>query len=75
MKDLRRGANMKVGISILLITHGILAVFLLGALWRSDELVIGACRDCGAVRVLNEIEALGAAMLIALGWFRAIFCI
>jgi hypothetical protein len=30
------------------------AVFLLGALWRGDELVIGACRDCGAVLVTDR---------------------
>jgi hypothetical protein len=30
------------------------AVFLLGALWRGEELVIGACRDCGAVPVTDR---------------------
>jgi len=30
------------------------AVFLLGALWRGDELVIAACRDCGAVLVTDR---------------------
>jgi hypothetical protein len=30
------------------------AVFLLNALWRGDELVIGACRDCGAVLVTDR---------------------
>ena len=30
------------------------AVFLLGALWRGEELVIGACRDCGAVLVTDR---------------------
>jgi len=30
------------------------AVFLLNALWRADELVIGACRDCGAVLVIDR---------------------
>ena len=30
------------------------AVFLLHALWRADELVIGACRDCGAVLVTDR---------------------
>jgi hypothetical protein len=29
------------------------AVFLLAALCRGDELVIGACRDCGAVLVTD----------------------
>jgi hypothetical protein len=30
------------------------AVFLLGAMWRGDELVLGACRDCGAVQVTDR---------------------
>jgi hypothetical protein len=30
------------------------AVFLLNALWRGDELVIGSCRDCGAVLVTDR---------------------
>lgn len=30
------------------------AVFLLGALWRGEELVIGACRDYGAVPVTDR---------------------
>lgn len=30
------------------------AVFLLNALWRSDELTIGACRDCNAVLVTDR---------------------
>jgi hypothetical protein len=30
------------------------AVFLLGALWRGEEMVIGACRDCGAVLVTDR---------------------
>jgi hypothetical protein len=30
------------------------AVFLLGALWRGDELVIGGCKDCSAVLVIDR---------------------
>jgi hypothetical protein len=30
------------------------AVFLLGALWRSDELSLGACRDCNALLVTER---------------------
>jgi hypothetical protein len=30
------------------------AVFLLSALWRGDELVIGGCRDCGALLVTDR---------------------
>jgi hypothetical protein len=30
------------------------AVFLLGALWRAEELVIGDCKDCGAVLVTDR---------------------
>ena len=30
------------------------AVFLLGALWRAEELVIGGCPDCGAVLVTDR---------------------
>ena len=30
------------------------AVFLLAALWRADELILGACRDCSAVLVADR---------------------
>jgi hypothetical protein len=30
------------------------AVFLLGALWRGNELVLGSCRDCNAVLVADR---------------------
>jgi len=30
------------------------AVFLLGALWRGDELTLGTCRDCSAVLVTDR---------------------
>jgi|SRR5579863_396212 hypothetical protein len=40
-----------IGAPLLSFEH---AVFLLHALWRADELVIGACRDCGAVLVADR---------------------
>jgi hypothetical protein len=30
------------------------AVFLLGALWRGEELVLASCRDCGAMLVADR---------------------
>lgn len=30
------------------------AVFLLGALWRGEELALGTCRDCNAVLVTDR---------------------
>jgi hypothetical protein len=40
-----------VGTPLITFEH---AVFLLGALWRGEELVLGACRDCGAVVVTDR---------------------
>jgi hypothetical protein len=40
-----------VGTPLITFEH---AVFLLSALWRGEELVIGACRDCGAVLVTDR---------------------
>jgi hypothetical protein len=40
-----------VGTPLITFEH---AVFLLGALWRGEELVIGGCRDCGAVLVTDR---------------------
>jgi hypothetical protein len=40
-----------VGTPLITFEH---AVFLLGALWRAEELVIGGCRDCGAVLVTDR---------------------
>jgi hypothetical protein len=40
-----------VGTPLITFEH---AVFLLSALWRAEELVIGACRDCGAVLVTDR---------------------
>jgi hypothetical protein len=40
-----------VGTPLITFEH---AVFLLSALWRGEELVIGACRECGAVLVTDR---------------------
>jgi hypothetical protein len=40
-----------VGTPLITFEH---AVFLLAALWRAEELVIGTCRDCGAVVVVDR---------------------
>jgi hypothetical protein len=40
-----------VGTPLITFEH---AVFLLSALWRGEELVIGGCRDCGAVLVTDR---------------------
>ena len=40
-----------VGTPLITFEH---AVFLLAALWRGDELALGACRDCGAVVVIDR---------------------
>jgi len=40
-----------VGTPLITFEH---AVFLISALWRAEELVLGACRDCGAVVVTDR---------------------
>jgi hypothetical protein len=45
------GYRSLVGTPLITFEH---AVFLLNALWRADELAIGACRDCGAVLVTDR---------------------